>query len=201
MIKSNIKKYRRDKGWSQYKLGKESGFSQSEISMWETGARAIDTDQIDTIAKALGVQSHLLLIESGSNSTQSSLATVPLIGFINPGGVVELLEKEGDSAQKVNCPTSMNPMDTLAFESKDSHFYNGFIVFADKPIPGVPVEFLGCICIAEVNGKKMLKRIERGSRPGFFDLYHPASDGEPMKDCLVTSTSFIKHMEQRPKIV
>ena len=57
MIGERIRKYRRQKGWSQEKLGEIVGFSQSKISKIERGERG-DWDSLSDlrlIAKALEV--------------------------------------------------------------------------------------------------------------------------------------------------
>ncbi len=54
MIGDKIRKYRRQKGWSQEQLGELVGFSQSKISKIENG----DWDSLSDLkllAKALGV--------------------------------------------------------------------------------------------------------------------------------------------------
>ena len=55
LIGNRIRKYRRQKGWSQEQLGAMVGFSQSKISKIENG----DWDSLSDlrlIAKALGVK-------------------------------------------------------------------------------------------------------------------------------------------------
>ena len=55
MIGERVRKYRRQKGWSQEQLGAMIGFSQSKISKIERG----DWDSLSDlrlIAKALGVK-------------------------------------------------------------------------------------------------------------------------------------------------
>jgi hypothetical protein len=134
--------------------------------------------------------------KSAGNSTISSLATIPLTGFINPGGIVELL-KEDDKPVDFICPQAMSPVQTKVFLSRDPYFYKGMVIFCEKDIPGVPVAFIGCLCLVEIEDMgPLVKRIELGSKPGYYDLYDPSSNAVPMKDCLVNSSSFVKHIEQ-----
>lgn len=63
LIGERIRKYRRQKGWSQEKLGEIVGFSQSKISKIENG----DWDSLRDlrlIARALGVPIEKLVREN-----------------------------------------------------------------------------------------------------------------------------------------
>ena len=67
MIENRIRKYRRQKGWSQEQLGELVGFSQSKISKIEHG----DWDSLSDlrlIAKALEVPIEELVREEAESS-------------------------------------------------------------------------------------------------------------------------------------
>ena len=67
MIGGRVRKYRREKGWSQEQLGAMIGFSQSKISKIERG----DWDSLSDlrlIARALGVPIEKLVREEAESS-------------------------------------------------------------------------------------------------------------------------------------
>ena len=68
LIGERVRKYRRQKGWSQEQLGAMVGFSQSKISKIENG----DWDSLSglrLIAKVLGVPIHELVREDDDESS------------------------------------------------------------------------------------------------------------------------------------
>ena len=59
---------RKNRGWSQRKLAEVTGFNRSTISMWELGEREPGFDQLNILAKNLGV-SVSELIDDAKNET------------------------------------------------------------------------------------------------------------------------------------
>ncbi len=171
---------------SQAKLGELSGHTQSQIGMWETGERILnDLNSIRRIADALNVG----LQEITGQSTISRLATIPLTGFIRIGGIVELL-KEQDSAQQIKIPQGLETAEKVHFSS-DSFCYEGFYIFTEKEMPGVPAEFLDHLCLVTLEDKVLVRRVRKGSRPGFFDLYELNAAQLPIKDVLVLASALV----------
>ena len=64
-----VRKYRREKGWSQEQLGAMIGFSQSKISKIERGNWDSLSD-LRLIAKALGVKLKELIDDDGDDSDE-----------------------------------------------------------------------------------------------------------------------------------
>lgn len=62
VLARNIRTLRHEKGWSQEYLALESGLHRTFIAHVERGVRNISIDNIDKLAKALGVAPHILLI-------------------------------------------------------------------------------------------------------------------------------------------
>jgi len=63
---TGIKKCREAKGWSQYRLAKESGVSQGRISEIEAGKGSPSLGTLRALAKALGVTLDELAGERGT---------------------------------------------------------------------------------------------------------------------------------------
>lgn len=62
VLARNIRTLRHEKGWSQEYLALESGLHRTFIAHVERGVRNISIDNIDKLARALGVAPHILLI-------------------------------------------------------------------------------------------------------------------------------------------
>jgi transcriptional regulator with XRE-family HTH domain len=60
-VGTNVKRFRKDKGWSQEDLAFESGFHRTYISGIERGARNPTVVVIEKLAKALDVKPGRLL--------------------------------------------------------------------------------------------------------------------------------------------
>ena len=56
-----LKRLRKDKGWSQFELGKRIGLSQERISVIENHAERISIDQLLTVLMALEAELHVEL--------------------------------------------------------------------------------------------------------------------------------------------
>ena len=61
VLSANLVRFRRERGWSQEKLAFESGLDRSFIAHVERQARNISLDNIERLARTLGVPVHVLL--------------------------------------------------------------------------------------------------------------------------------------------
>jgi len=61
VLSANLVRFRRERGWSQEKLAFESGLDRSFIAHVERQARNIALDNIERLARTLGVPFHVLL--------------------------------------------------------------------------------------------------------------------------------------------
>lgn len=61
VLSANLVRLRRERGWSQEKLAFESGLDRSFIAHVERQARNIALDNIERLARTLGVPVHVLL--------------------------------------------------------------------------------------------------------------------------------------------
>lgn len=55
MLGPQVKGFRKKKKWSQEQLAQEAGLKQVIVSRIERGIRKVDTDELQKIARALGV--------------------------------------------------------------------------------------------------------------------------------------------------
>jgi transcriptional regulator with XRE-family HTH domain len=63
VFSSNVRKYRTAKGYSQEVLAEKSGLHRTYISAVERGRRSIALENIQHIADALSVETHVLFID------------------------------------------------------------------------------------------------------------------------------------------
>lgn len=63
----NVKKYRTSKGLSQEAFAKKAGLHRTYISAIEREKRSIALDNVQKIADALEIETHLLFIDQNQN--------------------------------------------------------------------------------------------------------------------------------------
>ena len=66
----NLKKYRNELGISQEEFAERAGLHRTYISAVECGKRSIALDNVQKIADALGIEVHLLFIESATTTKE-----------------------------------------------------------------------------------------------------------------------------------
>lgn len=73
-VAEQLASLRKEKGWSQAKLAKQTGLSPSSIAMYETNRRSPDEETLRRLARALDVDAEVL---AGSSTTQMSSSNPP----------------------------------------------------------------------------------------------------------------------------
>lgn len=134
-------------------------------------------------------------------------ATVPVVGYVMAGSRVEIFNSSESEIDRVPCPPGMDPDKTKAYEgigeSGEPFFYAGWLFYREETYPGVPIDFIGRICMVKVRedehdaGNTLIKRVQRGSKPGHYDLHSINPAEAVIKDAMVEWSSFIRMMEQR----
>lgn len=64
----NLRKYRNQLGLSQESFAEKAGLHRTYISAIERGKRSIALENVQKIADALGIDTHLLFVEEEDNS-------------------------------------------------------------------------------------------------------------------------------------
>ena len=64
---ANLKKYRNELGLSQESFAEKAGLHRTYISAIERGKRSIALENVQKIANALGIDTHLLFVEDIDN--------------------------------------------------------------------------------------------------------------------------------------
>lgn len=79
-VADNVKRLRKEKGWTQVRLSMEAHVSQQAISFIESGRNEPSTDMIRALSKALGVSSSEIIGDnSQTNADELSAAEVRLL--------------------------------------------------------------------------------------------------------------------------
>lgn len=67
-LAANLVRMRRGLGWSQEDLALEAGLHRTFVAHVERGARNIALDNVEKLARALGVEAYCLLVPEGEGS-------------------------------------------------------------------------------------------------------------------------------------
>ena len=68
MAKMQLGKVAKEKGWQQNTLSKKSGVSEGLINRyWNNNVQRVDLDQLERIAKAMGLRAADLIVDSDEN--------------------------------------------------------------------------------------------------------------------------------------
>lgn len=163
---NNLRKIRIDKGMTQELAAKLMGTGLSQYVKLERGERRLTDKWIERAAKAFHVSEAVVIAEQTS---------CPLVGYVGAGARVVRFEEDGD--QEIGeAPRPENASeDTVAVEVRGDSmagiFDEGsYIYFDDKRSP--PSEdLIGKLCVVWVeDGRVLVKRLFRGSRPQLWDL-------------------------------
>ena len=144
--------------WNQSRLARELGTSQSTVNRWLKGAEPEGhrRDQIN----------ELHYQEFGHDG---DIDTVPLLGYIGAGGLVEAIDHGPES---VEAPADAHPSTVAATVRGDSQLpmlADGWIIYWSKTMP--VAEMLNRIAVVQLtDGRIMVKTIRHGSMPGLWTL-------------------------------
>lgn len=114
----------------------------------------------------------------GSKPTRQT-AMIPVVSFVGAGAEVYPIDDydKGDGMDMVEAPRTKNldPARAIALEvrgdSMEPFIHEGFLLFYDMRIYGVPNEWLSKICVVKVeDGPTYVKRIKKGDGLGLFHL-------------------------------
>jgi transcriptional regulator with XRE-family HTH domain len=60
-VSGNLKRFRKEKGWSQHYVAAELGMSQNNYSRIENGKSKITLDQLEQISKVMSVELKIII--------------------------------------------------------------------------------------------------------------------------------------------
>lgn len=167
--KTRIREWRKRRGLTLEKLASQLGTTPGNLHKWETGKVSITLDRLSHVADGLGC---------GVLDLIDALATVPVVGRVGAGTVVEDFDDfpVGQSDKLTDCPSGLDPAQTVAVEVVGDSMLpieDGWLLFYTRNYSGVPVECLGKLCVVQLSddGPRYVKRLKLGRRPGLFNLY------------------------------
>lgn len=167
-----LRKARKEKGLSVDQLAQRTGYSGSGVRAIENGQNGLRPDAAQKFAPILGTTAAWLLTGDGDGSGAEYVAIIGRVGADNEGSVVyTTADATGDVAP---IPPG-GSTDSVALEVT-GHSMRGFaddgalLYFEAQETPPTP-DMLGYPCIVETeDGRVLLKRLLKGSRPGVYDL-------------------------------
>lgn len=197
---NNIRKIRKAKKLTLEEVAERAKASVPQVQKLEKGERRLTVDWAQRLAKALETTAaEIMGIEVGISS-----ALIPIVARVGAGAAVFSYDDhaKGAGLDMVECPPNMNPKKTVALEvvgdSMEPLMSEGFLLFYEDRIFGVPDEHLGKICVVQVHdGPILVKRIRKGSKVGLYDLQclNPLHDG--IRDAVVEWSALVRYMEQK----
>lgn len=175
-----IREAREAAGLTQAELAKSFGIEPKAISQWERENMLAkrkptrpDIDKIPALAERLGVTVEWLLT---GKSTPPTLPHVPVVGYVGAGAEVIPIDDhvKGQGIDEAPpFPGQDGPAVAVRVrgDSMLPEIEDGCTLYYSRTRDGVPQACLGRLCVVQVHdGPVLVKRLERGSRNGFFRL-------------------------------
>jgi hypothetical protein len=172
-IGRRIREERELKGLSQTQLAEMAGCKQADVHRIETG-QVIHSKYLTPILKALSI-----LDDPG--------AVVPVVGYVGAGSEVFAFDDhaKGDGFDHIPAPPGMLNGIALIIRgnSMTPKYDDGEVIFIEKTIVSVD-GLIGENCYIEIaDGRRYIKRLQYGSRPGLFTLI--SYNAPPIMDVIV----------------
>lgn len=170
MMKLNIRAHRNMQGLTIEQLAEKAGISRSYLTELELGAKVINANRLEQIAKALGVRVTDLFPERKEQ--------VAVVGIVGGDGIVR---GTGGLAISMTCPPALEPDGVRAVivgpDPITPHWIEGDTFFYRAVDDGRLEHALNRLALAEekFGGPIRLCGVRRGSEPG---LYHVESAGQ-----------------------
>lgn len=201
-MKLRIRQLRRERGLTLEELAELAGISRSYLNELELGAKTINANRLEQVARALEVPPESLFV--------ASLTPISIAGRVGAGAQVPLVDahEKGDGLYHVACPPQLSPHGIVAVEvegdSMAPMYQPGHVLFFTRANhEGVAEEDIGLPCIIEdADGMAWVKLLKRGSAPGLFHLIslNPSADSvwdKPIKWAARVKLALPKELSQR----
>ena len=164
---NGAKLLRKRAGLTLERAAELSGVSVSQISRIERGVSGYSAKSVGRLAAAYGVSEAEIFDEAPPMD-------VPLVGRVQGGGAVMRAEAAAGEAELVTRPPEhAGPLAAVRVEGNSMlPVYEPGDLLYFAPGGGAPIEGLvGKVCVCQAaDGRLLVKRIRRGSRPGAWDL-------------------------------
>lgn len=155
----------------------ERGISiaKSSYISYENGHREPGRKTAESLARFYRVNLEWLLTDRGemTNAPPKVAKGIPVVGIVGAGSTVEPIGETSavDLDHEIDALTDET---TIALrvrgDSQYPRFMDGEFIVADRE-PGLPDEMIGHYAVVDTNdGRRMIKIVRRGSRPGLFRL-------------------------------
>jgi DNA-binding XRE family transcriptional regulator len=174
MVHSRIREIRKQKGLTLQEVAERSGTTAQTIGRLETGMRTLSLNWVNRIAKALGVESSMLL-------------TLPEQGDIEILGEVGMM----GSVLPINFGTvSLRFMGTkpmaLKIKANMGEYRQGDKVICEGKLAQNVEKAVGHDCLIELeDGERCFAKLVSGSRKNIYTLFPIGNAGTLVKDCKV----------------
>lgn len=197
---NNLRYLRRKHGLTLQELAEKTGASTSLLHKIENDERSIDKWK-HKIAAAL--ECHPDDLDVYALGPAGITQAVPIAGYVGKASTVAFYETHSPAAtlqeHRYSPPTEAKNRTALQVRADGAAglLQEGFLLFYDERLPGVPGEFIGKICAVWLqNGTCLIKMLQKGMKPG---RYHLIDLGiEPvMRDVIVEYSAMITMMVQR----
>ncbi len=193
---NNLRKLREERGLTLRDMADKTGYSFSQIQKLEMGDRRLSFVWKQRLATVLECHPDDL-------DSEDAGIHVPIVGVLGAGAKVKLAQPSGKGGglSEPAAPSGFNPKKTVAIEVKGDALAplicNGFRLYYEDKIYGVPEEFLGKICVVEVeSGQVYVKILRKGSKLGYYHLENVNPNDPPLLDVRIKWSAKVRFWEQ-----
>lgn len=181
-LSSKIRFLRRRLGKTQPEFADVLGVTQGTVSRWESGA-APSHEHLVRLAGLDGVSLDEFLLGAVGRPSNGNAEPIPIVGFVGAGAAVYPIDDlaQGDNLGTVERPPFVTG-EAVAVEVRGDSLVpvaeDGWRLVYTGEQTIVEEDVLNRLCVvALVDGRMLVKRIVRGSRP---QRYHLLSTNAPM---------------------
>jgi transcriptional regulator with XRE-family HTH domain len=209
---NNLQKIRESKKLTRERLAEIIGTTATTIYRKETGIRGLRADELEKYANALECEPYELIVSAEKlvSLDAESAKSVPIVGSVGAGAKIYPIDDhaKGQGLDTADCPPGMNSEKTVAVfvkgDSMEPLLSEGWLLYYDERIFGVPEEYIGCICVVKIasadngdEGATLVKKIKRGDKVGHYHLCSINPLEEPILNKSIEWSAKVKFMGQR----
>lgn len=179
-MKLRIREIRQARGLTLEALAEMAGISRSYLNELELGAKTINANRLDQVARALSVRVEDLI--------ERDTIPIAVAGRVGAGARVPLVDdfEKGAGLFHVACPPQLAITRIVAVQVVGDSMMPVYepetvLFFTRHTADGVLAEDIGRVCVIEdARGHAWVKMLKRGSGPGLFNLIslNPTSESE-----------------------